>query len=172
MGLLPEDLGGNIQYRFSSEIPASLDQKLEYFSGNPGLCGRALKNLCYAPATLSNSPFNSTTSPPAIAAIPNTLRAQAPIATTVTNKNGSTVVTRNQSNNKGLKPGAFAAIVVKNQKDEVKNGDKLSRERVSRERSGDDDRGVEVLCSKQAFFYVKEVDLGLTAHGGWRRETA
>ncbi|ERN05693.1 probable LRR receptor-like serine/threonine-protein kinase At4g37250 [Amborella trichopoda] len=165
--------------RFSGEIPASLGSKLlenatldlsnnnftgsvpdsgafvvqkpESFSGNPGLCGRPLKILCYAPATLSDPPPNSTTSPPAIAAIPNTLGAQAPVATTVTNKNGSTVVTRNQSNNKGLKPGAIAAIVVgdfaglgllamvilykyqvkkKNRKGEVKNGEKMRKQSI------------------------------------------
>ncbi|KAF3788339.1 putative LRR receptor-like serine/threonine-protein kinase [Nymphaea thermarum] len=55
------------------DVGAFLKQKSQSFSGNPGLCGAPLKSICSVPATLTNSSLNTTTSPPAIAAMPESL---------------------------------------------------------------------------------------------------
>ncbi|EXC17288.1 Receptor protein kinase-like protein [Morus notabilis] len=84
-------------------IPESgslLTQNKELFSGNSGLCGKPLKNLCTIPSSLSTPPNVSATSP-AIAAIPRTIDSN-PSA-------NSTAQSQPQS---GLKPGTIAGIAI------------------------------------------------------------
>lgn len=116
-------ISGTIPSAFAKQIPAKstidlsfnnltgpipqslalLNQKTELLSGNDDLCGKPLKILCSIPSTLSNPPPNdTTTSSPAIAAIPKTIDA-----TPETNTTGSQNVSQS-----GLKPATIAAIVV------------------------------------------------------------
>ncbi|GLU09169.1 hypothetical protein SLE2022_260420 [Rubroshorea leprosula] len=85
------------------ESLALLNQKAESFSGNVGLCGKPLKNLCSIPWTLSTPQNVSTTSiSPAIAVIPKQIAS----------KQGANR-SSGQNNTRGrLKPGTIAAITV------------------------------------------------------------
>lgn len=79
-------------------IPESLvliNQKTESFSGNSGLCGKPLKNLCSIPSTLSNPPNEI---PPAIAVMPK--------------PTDSSPEGPNNTPKGNLKPGTIAAIAV------------------------------------------------------------
>ncbi|XP_054790908.1 receptor protein kinase-like protein At4g34220 [Prosopis cineraria] len=85
---------------------ALLNQKPESLSGNSDLCGKPLKILCSIPSTPSNPPNATTSSTPAIAAIPKTIDA---------NPETSGSATPNGSHNKppnSLKPSSIAGIVV------------------------------------------------------------
>ncbi|KAM1349091.1 receptor protein kinase-like protein At4g34220 [Malus sylvestris] len=90
------------------DSPALLSQKTKQFAGNSELCGKPLKTLCPIPSTLSTPPnmATSTSSSPAIAAIPRTFDNGPE-----TNISGGANGTRNQSQT-GLKPGTIAGIVV------------------------------------------------------------
>ncbi|KAM1790850.1 hypothetical protein FF1_034793 [Malus domestica] len=87
---------------------ALLSQKTEQFAGNSELCGKPLKTLCPIPSTLSTPPnmTTSTSSSPAIAAIPRTFDTGPE-----TNTSGGANGNRNQSQS-GLKPGTIAGIAV------------------------------------------------------------
>ncbi|KAI5314736.1 hypothetical protein L3X38_043912 [Prunus dulcis] len=92
----------------SGPIPDSqalLNQKTELFAGNSELCGKPLKSLCAIPSTLSTPP-NTSSSSPAIAAIPRTFDT-TPVSNTPGGPNG----TQNQPQS-GLKPSTIAAIAV------------------------------------------------------------
>ncbi|KAK9677733.1 hypothetical protein RND81_11G163100 [Saponaria officinalis] len=57
----------------TGQIPGSKllsGQKPDYFSGNPGLCGKPLKNLCVISSSPSNPPNSTVSISPAIAVIP------------------------------------------------------------------------------------------------------
>ncbi|GFP78939.1 probable LRR receptor-like serine/threonine-protein kinase at4g37250 [Phtheirospermum japonicum] len=80
-------------------IPESdlfLNQDTASFSGNPGLCGEPLRNLCPIPSSVATPPI----SPPAIAVIPKTEPAGAPTGAPV--QGGKAV----------LKTGAVLGIVI------------------------------------------------------------
>lgn len=105
--LIPEnatiDLSSNNLTGAIPESVALLNQKADKFEGNDDLCGRPLKILCSIPSTLSNPPNVSTTSTPAIAAIPKTIDS-TPVTSTSTE-------TKDQTHG-GLKPGTIAGIAV------------------------------------------------------------
>ncbi|KAK9942002.1 hypothetical protein M0R45_007692 [Rubus argutus] len=86
---------------------ALLNQKTELFAGNGELCGKPLKNLCPIPSTLSTPPnVTTTSSSPAIAAIPKTLDSNPQ-----SNTSGATNGTQNKTQT-GLKPVTITGIVV------------------------------------------------------------
>ncbi|CAN8272229.1 unnamed protein product [Cochlearia groenlandica] len=82
--------------------PPMLNQKIESFSGNIGLCGQPLKTLCSNPSTLSDPPIISNTTSPAIAVMPKT-------SSTPTNPSQES---QNQTNKSKLKPSTIVAITV------------------------------------------------------------
>ncbi|RRT42703.1 hypothetical protein B296_00056932 [Ensete ventricosum] len=117
-------IAGSIPPEFASKIPASAvvdlafnnltggiprrgalaSQKPAAFSGNPGLCGKPLKNLCTIPSTLSGPP-NTTAeaplapkSPPAFAAMPKEANEISPASS--------------GQQQGGLRPAVITAIVV------------------------------------------------------------
>ncbi|XP_054786153.1 receptor protein kinase-like protein At4g34220 [Prosopis cineraria] len=105
--LIPENSTIDLAFNnLTGPIPESLvllNQKTESFAGNSDLCGKPLENLCSIPSTLSIPPLNTTTttsSAPAIAAIPKTI-----------DTNPETNTTTNGSSN-GLKPTTIVAIVL------------------------------------------------------------
>ncbi|XP_051146557.1 receptor protein kinase-like protein At4g34220 [Andrographis paniculata] len=94
----------------SGEIPAGFsDQKLEWFEGNSGLCGKPLKNLCSISSTISIPPnvSNSNTSSAAIAAIPRTTDSFPE-----PDSSSGASSTPNSAAQRGLKPSTVAAIAV------------------------------------------------------------
>ncbi|GMP38408.1 hypothetical protein CsSME_00009659 [Camellia sinensis var. sinensis] len=96
----------------SGEIPQSMalmNQKTESFSGNADLCGKPLKKQCTIPSTLSTPPTvnSTTTSTPAIAAIPKTIDSNPESNSSSTTPNGN----QSQQQSK-LKPGSIAGIAV------------------------------------------------------------
>ncbi|XP_058080784.1 probable LRR receptor-like serine/threonine-protein kinase At4g37250 [Magnolia sinica] len=118
-------LSGEISPEFASQIPANatldlsfnnltgeipeistfLYQKPASFAGNPDLCGKPLQKSCMIPSTLPKPPPDtSTTSPPAIAAIPKTI-GNSPGEDAA--GNGT-----DQPNDGGLRPGTIAGIIV------------------------------------------------------------
>ncbi|RDX77454.1 Receptor protein kinase-like protein, partial [Mucuna pruriens] len=106
----PENTTVDLSFNnLTGPIPGSqalLNQKTQFLSGNPDLCGKPLKILCTVPSTESVAPPNVTTSSPAIAAIPKTIDT-----TPSTNSTGTTTTSQNVSPS-GLKPATIAAIVV------------------------------------------------------------
>lgn len=101
------DLSSNNLTGAIPQALALLNQKTDFFSGNADLCGKPLKNLCAIPSTLSTPPnVTTTTSSPAIAAIPKTIDS-----TPVTNSQGTANGTQNQTQS-GLKPGTIAGIAI------------------------------------------------------------
>ncbi|KAA8547165.1 hypothetical protein F0562_003569 [Nyssa sinensis] len=117
LGVIPPEFGDDIPANatldlsfnnFAGEIPESsvfLNQDTKSFSGNPALCGKPLKNLCPIPSSISTLPnVAAPTSPPAIAAIPNTIDT-SPAITRCTIANGS-------NRNRGLRPATIVGIVV------------------------------------------------------------
>lgn len=101
---IPQNATINLSFNnLTGAIPESLvllNQKTESFSGNAGLCGKPLKNLCSIPSTLSNPPNGTTTTsiPPAIAVIPKQI--------------DSTPGGPNNTPRGNLKPGTIVAISV------------------------------------------------------------
>ncbi|XP_041010964.1 receptor protein kinase-like protein At4g34220 [Juglans microcarpa x Juglans regia] len=89
------------------ESLALLDQKNEFFSGNADLCGKPLKNQCSIPSTLSTPPNGTSTSSPAIAAIPETIDSIP-----VTGSPGAPNGTDQNSAQGGLKSGTIAGIAI------------------------------------------------------------
>ncbi|XAR59418.1 Non-specific serine/threonine protein kinase [Bertholletia excelsa] len=92
----------------TGEIPQSVAliyQKPESFRGNADLCGKPLKKQCTIPSSLSVPPkINSTTSSPAIAAMPKT--------TDPSSASGMQDQQQQQQNHSKLKPGIIAGIAV------------------------------------------------------------
>ncbi|KAJ8764418.1 hypothetical protein K2173_006158 [Erythroxylum novogranatense] len=92
----------------TGEIPESVvffNQKGRSFNGNPDLCGEPTRNPCPIPSSPSYLPSASTpTSPPAIAAIPNTTGSSS-----TTGAPSSSAGSQNKS---GLRPGTIVGIVV------------------------------------------------------------
>jgi hypothetical protein len=88
------------------ESLAMINQTNEFFAGNTDLCGKPLKNLCSISSTLSAPPNDTSTSSPAIAAIPKTIDSIP-----VTASSGTANGTQNPTQG-GLKPGAIAGIAV------------------------------------------------------------
>ncbi|KAH6773087.1 hypothetical protein C2S52_004059 [Perilla frutescens var. hirtella] len=94
--------------RLSGEIPESTplwNQKTEAYAGNTDLCGKPMKKLCIIPSSLSAPPnvtTNTSSSSPAIAAIPKTM----PDSTAATGSADQITAQR------GLRPGAIAGIAV------------------------------------------------------------
>ncbi|KAL0726198.1 hypothetical protein Bca4012_022291 [Brassica carinata] len=87
------------------DSPVFLNQKSDFFTGNPGLCGDPTRNPCPISSTPSIiSDADSPTSTPAIAAIPNTISSNP-----VTNP---TTQQTNRSPRTGLRPGVITGIVV------------------------------------------------------------
>lgn len=87
---------------------ALLNQKTDFFSGNADLCGKPLKTLCQIPSTLSTPPnVTSTSSAPAIAAIPKTIDS-----TPVRGSQGTTNGTNQNQAQSGLKPGTIVGIAL------------------------------------------------------------
>nr|DAD41370.1 TPA_asm: hypothetical protein HUJ06_015693 [Nelumbo nucifera] len=118
VGRIPPEFGkqipGNVTLDLSfnnltGEIPenvAFLNQKTESFAGNPDLCGKPLKNLCAVTSVLSApSNVSEITSPPAFAAIPNTIDS-TPVAGSSGTLNGT-----QQERERGLRPGTIAGII-------------------------------------------------------------
>ncbi|XP_022979180.1 probable LRR receptor-like serine/threonine-protein kinase At4g37250 [Cucurbita maxima] len=88
---------------------ALLNQKTEAFAGNEDLCGKPLKHLCSIPSSLTTPPnvSDSSSSSPAIAAIPKTIGA-IPATQSLGGPNGTqTPPPRNT-----MKPITIAAIAV------------------------------------------------------------
>ncbi|KAK1262281.1 putative LRR receptor-like serine/threonine-protein kinase [Acorus gramineus] len=87
----------------TGEIPDSLTASGR-FSGNPGLCGRPLRNTCPIPSTPEDSPPpNATnTSTPAIAVMPAPKTAAVPSSSSAANGD----------HQGGLRPAAIVGIVV------------------------------------------------------------
>ncbi|CAD5173858.1 unnamed protein product [Musa acuminata subsp. malaccensis] len=117
-------IAGSIPPEFVSKIPASAvvdlafnnltggiprsgalaSQKPAAFAGNPGLCGKPLKNLCTIPSNLSGPPNTSTEaplaskSPPAFAAMPKEANEISPASS--------------GQQQGGLRPAVITTIVV------------------------------------------------------------
>ncbi|KAJ0252348.1 LRR receptor-like serine/threonine-protein kinase [Hirschfeldia incana] len=90
---------------FTGSIPVFLNQKPEFFAGNPGLCGDPAPNPCPISSSPSNiSDADSPTSTPAIAAIPNTISSN-PVKNPTTQQ-------ANRSPRTGLRPGVITGIVI------------------------------------------------------------
>ncbi|KAL7156864.1 hypothetical protein ABFS83_02G037900 [Erythranthe nasuta] len=123
-GLVPEEFAKKIPADavvdlsfndLSGEIPEVVpltNQKTEFYAGNEGLCGKPMKKLCTIPSTLSTPPNGistntSSTSSPAIAAIPKTMDSS-----TVPDSTGTTAAGAGIPPAKGLKPAAIAGIAV------------------------------------------------------------
>ncbi|KAK1363783.1 putative LRR receptor-like serine/threonine-protein kinase [Heracleum sosnowskyi] len=115
-------LSGEIPLQFANKLPVNMtldlsvnnltglipessvlyNQSIKAFSGNPELCGKPLKNICSIPSTNSSAPnVTSSTSPPAIAAIPKTIDS-SPSSGNGTSKKPET----------GVKTGTIIGIVV------------------------------------------------------------
>lgn len=115
-------LSGEIPPQFANKLPVNItldlsvnnltglipessvlyNQSIKAFSGNPELCGKPLKKLCSIPSTNSSAPnVTSSTSPPAIAAIPKTIDS-SPSSGNGTSKKPET----------GVKTGTIIGIVV------------------------------------------------------------
>ncbi|KAK7280327.1 hypothetical protein RJT34_25390 [Clitoria ternatea] len=108
---IPENTTIDLSFNnLTGPIPGSqafLNQKTEFLSGNADLCGKPLKILCTVPSTISTAPSNVTsTSSPAIAAIPKTIDA-----TPSTNTTGTSSTSQDVSPS-GLKPATIVGIVV------------------------------------------------------------
>lgn len=122
LNLSYNNLSGEIPPQFANKLPVNItldlsvnnltglipessvlyNQSIEAFSGNPELCGKPLKNLCSIPSTNSSAPnVTSSTSPPAIAAIPKTIDS-SPSSGNGTSKKPET----------GVKTGTIIGIVV------------------------------------------------------------
>lgn len=92
----------------SGEIPESMplsNQKTEAYAGNTDLCGKPMKKLCIIPSSLSappNATTNTSSSSPAIAAIPKTMPDSAAATRSADQITGQ----------HGLRPGAIAGIAV------------------------------------------------------------
>ncbi|KAJ9705130.1 hypothetical protein PVL29_003263 [Vitis rotundifolia] len=94
--LSSNDLTGQVP-----ETAALIYQKPASFAGNLDLCGKPLKKLCTVPSTQATPPnVTTTTSPPAIAAIPRTTDS-SPVT--------SSPQTQQES---GMNPGTVAGIAV------------------------------------------------------------
>ena len=94
------DLSSNELTGQIPETPALIFQRPAAFDGNLDLCGKPLKKLCTVPSTEATPPnVTTTTSPPAIAAIPKT------IGSPVTDSPGNQQET-------GMNPGTVAGIAV------------------------------------------------------------
>ncbi|KAJ4962341.1 hypothetical protein NE237_022280 [Protea cynaroides] len=98
----------------TGEIPESgafLDQNSDSFAGNPGLCGKPLKQPCSIPSSISTPPNASgATAPPAIAVIPKTINS-TPATGSASDATKGTHGTQQQGQS-GLRPGAIVGIVV------------------------------------------------------------
>uniref|UniRef100_A0A7N0UL50 Protein kinase domain-containing protein n=1 Tax=Kalanchoe fedtschenkoi TaxID=63787 RepID=A0A7N0UL50_KALFE len=98
---VPENATIDVSFNnLTGQIPNAklfINQAARSFSGNPDLCGRPLRNPCPIPSTLSDPP-NVTDSPPAIAAIPQTIPGAVPSSS--------------GDSTKGLRPGAILGIVI------------------------------------------------------------
>ncbi|KAL3646322.1 hypothetical protein CASFOL_011502 [Castilleja foliolosa] len=116
-GEIPPEFAGNIPgnstldlsfNNLTGPIPDSklfFNQDKKLYSGNPNLCGKPLKNLCPIPSSAATLPSATVQeSPPAIAAIPNTIDSD-PDATSPA---GNT----NQAKRAGLRPGTILGIVI------------------------------------------------------------
>ncbi|GLU03295.1 hypothetical protein SLE2022_205020 [Rubroshorea leprosula] len=104
---LPQNATIDLSFNnLTGAIPESLalfNQKTESFSGNVGLCGRPLKNLCPIPSTLSTPPNMSMSISPAIAAIPKQIDSSS---------GTNTPEGPNSTRRGSMKPGTIAAIAV------------------------------------------------------------
>ncbi|KAL9674360.1 hypothetical protein QQ045_030632 [Rhodiola kirilowii] len=114
-GSIPSQFGSNIPENatidisfnnLTGEIPQTvslLNQKSEAFAGNSGLCGKPLTIVCSVPSSPPISPeLNSSSSSPAIAAIPKFTNSDAP---------GRSDEVQ-QSSKRRLQPMAIAGTVV------------------------------------------------------------
>ncbi|KAL2489219.1 putative LRR receptor-like serine/threonine-protein kinase [Forsythia ovata] len=119
-GLVPSDFAKKIPANatidlsfnnLTGEIPEAMalsNQKPDSYAGNLDLCGKPLKKLCTIPSTLSNPPNVSTnTSPPAIAAIPQTIGSTPLPNSPRTSSNAAQGPPEHR-----LKPGAIAGIAI------------------------------------------------------------
>lgn len=117
------NISGEIPLAFANKIPtnATIDlsfnnltgaipessvffnQDEQFFAGNQLLCGKPLKNLCVIPSSVSIQPNISTTYPPAIAGIPETI----PSSRSSNSSNSSSASSKSK-----FKTSTIVAIVV------------------------------------------------------------
>lgn len=110
--LIPQNATIDLSFNnLTGAIPQSLallNQKTDFFLGNADLCGKPLKTLCQIPSTLSTPPnVTSTSSAPAIAAIPKTIDSNP-----VTDSQGTANGTNPNQARSGLKPGTIVGIAL------------------------------------------------------------
>ncbi|CAH8344332.1 unnamed protein product [Eruca vesicaria subsp. sativa] len=98
----PENVTVDLSFNnLTGSIPVFLNQKSDFFTGNPGLCGDPCP-ISSSPSVISDA--DSPTSTPAIAAIPNTISSN-PV-------NNPTTQQKNRTPRTGLRPGVITGIVI------------------------------------------------------------
>ncbi|KAK6923088.1 Leucine-rich repeat [Dillenia turbinata] len=125
LNLSRNKISGKIPLEFADKIPSNATIDLSYnnltgeipdlqvfqiqdsksFSGNSDLCGEPLRNPCPIPSSPANPPTNTSTSPPAIAAIPKPINSNP-------EQSSNSPMGSQKPNQRTLQPAVIAAIVI------------------------------------------------------------